>query len=61
MAVGLTVIGFGLSPLVTAPLARNLIATNGVMPTFIQLGIAFTVLILLISTTLKMPQPIGSR
>lgn len=55
LAVGLTVIGFGLSPLITAPIARNLIATVGVMPTFIQLGIAFTLIIVLISLTMKMP------
>lgn len=55
LAVGLTVIGFGLSPLITAPLARNLIATRGVLPTFIILGIAFTLIILLIALTMKMP------
>ena len=55
LAVGLTVVGFGLSPLITAPIARNLIATRGVMPTFILLGIAFTLIILLISLTMKMP------
>jgi MFS family permease len=57
IAVGLTVIGFGLSPLVTAPLARTLIAAYGVRQTFVILGIAFTAIILLISTTLKMPPP----
>jgi len=55
LAVGLTVIGFGLSPLVTAPIARGLITSNGVMPTFVWLGVVFTLLILAISTTLKMP------
>lgn len=55
LAVGTTVIGFGLSPLVTAPLANYLIATYGIQPTFIILGIAFTAIILIISTTLKTP------
>ncbi|MEQ9671992.1 L-lactate MFS transporter [Coleofasciculus sp. G2-EDA-02] len=64
-AVGMTVVGFGLSPLLTAPLAFNLIRGNaqlgipslGIRTTFIILGIAFTAIILVISTTLKMPPP----
>lgn len=63
LAVGLTVIGFGLSPLVTAPLARSAIAAYGLMPTFAILGVAFTAIILAISTQLKVPpkgwQPAG--
>ncbi len=55
LAVGLTVIGFGLSPFVTAPLARNFISGYGVLPTFIIFGIAFMVIILAISSTLKLP------
>jgi MFS family permease len=55
LAVGLTVIGFGLSPLVTAPLARIAIAAYGLMPTFAILGVAFTAIILAISTQLKVP------
>jgi MFS transporter, OFA family, oxalate/formate antiporter len=63
IAVGLTVIGFGLSPLITAPLAKSLIDTYGVRQTFVILGIAFTAIILAISTVLKTPpadwQPAG--
>lgn len=55
LAVGLTVIGFGLSPLITAPLARSAIAAYGLMPTFAILGVAFTAIILAISTQLKVP------
>lgn len=55
IAVGLTVIGFGLSPLVTAPLAQNLIKSGGVRQTFVIFGIAFTAIILAISTTLVTP------
>ncbi len=55
LAVGFTVIGFGLSPLITAPLAVQLIKSNGIPGTFLILGVAFTAIILLISTTLKMP------
>jgi len=58
LAVGLTAIGFGLSPLVTAPLAKGLIAAFGVLPSFAILGISLTGIILVISITLKLP-PVG--
>ncbi|MDV2994251.1 MAG: L-lactate transporter [Chroococcidiopsis sp. SAG 2025] len=57
IAVGLTVIGFGLSPLITAPLAKNLIDAYGVRQTFTILGIAFSVIVVAIATQLKMPPP----
>jgi MFS family permease len=63
LAVGLTVVGFGLSPLITAPLAKSLISSYGVQTTFVILGIVFTAIILSISTTLKFPpkewKPVG--
>lgn len=63
LAVGMTVVGFGLSPLITAPLAITLMNGNsaigipsfGVRGTFVILGIAFTVIILAIASVLKMP------
>jgi MFS transporter, OFA family, oxalate/formate antiporter len=55
LAVGLTIIGFGLSPLITAPLVNHLIAAYTVRPTLRILGIAFVVIILAIATTLKLP------
>ncbi|MGB5963893.1 MAG: OFA family MFS transporter [Coleofasciculaceae cyanobacterium] len=55
LAVGLTVVGFGLSPLITAPLARNLIGNYGVQSSFLILGVAFTAIILAISILLKAP------
>ncbi|WP_413199275.1 OFA family MFS transporter [Nostoc piscinale] len=57
IAVGLTVIGFGLSPLITAPLAKSLIDAYGVRQTFVILGIIFTLIILAIATVLKTPPP----
>lgn len=57
LAVGLTLIGFGLSPLITAPLANSLIDLYDLKPTLRILGIAFTVIILLIAIALKMPPP----
>jgi MFS transporter, OFA family, oxalate/formate antiporter len=63
IAVGLTVIGFGLSPLVTAPLAKSLIDDYGVRQTFVIFGIAFTAIILVVSTLLRTPpkgwKPVG--
>jgi MFS family permease len=55
LALGLTIVGFGLSPLITAPLNNQLIQAFGVRPTLQILGIAFTVIILVISTTMKLP------
>ncbi|MBF2073400.1 MAG: OFA family MFS transporter [Synechococcales cyanobacterium C42_A2020_086] len=55
LAVGLTIIGFGLSPLITAPLANQLIDAYTVRPALRILGIAFMVIIVGIATTLKLP------
>jgi MFS family permease len=57
LAVGATVIGFGLSPLITAPLAKFLIDRFGVQQTFVILGIAFAAIITAISTVLTTPPP----
>jgi nitrate/nitrite transporter NarK len=57
LAVGLTLIGFGLSPLITAPLANSLIDLYDLKPTLRILGIVFTAIILLIAIALKMPPP----
>ncbi|WP_036489381.1 OFA family MFS transporter [Myxosarcina sp. GI1] len=55
LAVGLTIIGFGLSPLVTAPLANSLINAYSVKPTLQILGIVFTLIILAIALVLELP------
>lgn len=55
LAVGLTIIGFGLSPVITAPLAKALIDDYGVQQTLLILGIAFTGIIFSIATMLKLP------
>ena len=55
LAVGLTVLGFGLSPLVTAPLANFAISTYGALPTLGYLGIVFLVLIVLLGLPLRFP------
>ncbi|MBP0010939.1 MULTISPECIES: OFA family MFS transporter [unclassified Roseofilum] len=55
LALGLTIVGFGLSPLITAPLANSLIDAYTVRPTLRILGIAFTAIIFAIAFTLKLP------
>ncbi len=55
LAVGLTVVGFGLSPLVTAPIVSALIETVGPLPTFLYLGLAFLVVLTVLSLPLRFP------
>ncbi len=55
IALGTTVIGFGLSPLITAPLAKSLIDSYGVRQAFVILGIAFAAIIVVIALILKVP------
>ncbi len=54
-AVGLTLLGFGFSAFLTANIAGFLIGTAGVMNTFRIFGIAFVVLIVLLSLPLRFP------
>ena len=56
LAVGLTVTGFGLSPLITAPLAQRLIAALGSRPTLRLFGLAFGAILLLAAWLLR-PAP----
>jgi MFS family permease len=60
LAVGLTVLGFGVSALVMAPLAQALIETHGVLETFFILGMTFLVALVLMSMVLRFP-PAGWR
>ncbi len=58
LAVGLTVMGFGLSPVLTAPLVHYLIDTsgpNGWQTTLMLLGVGFTIILGAIATTLHYP------
>jgi MFS family permease len=57
LAIGLTVVGFGLSPLVTAPLASLLIRQYGIPATFLTLGIAFGLILLSVASCMRMPPP----
>ncbi len=55
LAVGLTLVGFGLSPFITAPLARMFIDLYGPLQTFGIFGAVFLVLIVLLAIPLKFP------
>ncbi|MEJ6950849.1 L-lactate MFS transporter [Natronospora cellulosivora (SeqCode)] len=54
--VGLTLLGYGLSPFLTAPLANLLINNYGPMTTFKILGLAFAVIITILALPLKFPE-----
>jgi MFS transporter, OFA family, oxalate/formate antiporter len=53
--VGMVLMGFGLSPIFTAPLARYLIREAGLSRTFIILGIAFAAVMLVLSFLVHYP------
>ena len=55
LAVGLTVLGFGFSAVLTANIAGFLIGATGVMNTFRMFGIAFIILIVILALPLKFP------
>ncbi|MHB8163951.1 MAG: L-lactate MFS transporter [Methanoregula sp.] len=56
LAVGLTVLGFGFSALITANLAGYFIGSYGVMSTFRIFGIAMIILTVLLALPLKFPK-----
>ncbi|MFZ5945895.1 MAG: L-lactate MFS transporter [Bacillota bacterium] len=57
LVIGLTLLGFGLSPFVTAPIAQWLIDIHGPLPSFRFLGTSFFILISLLSLAFKFPPP----
>lgn len=56
LAVGLILSGFGLSPLVTAPLARWFIDIYGPLQTFKVLGILFLLIISILALPFRFPE-----
>jgi MFS family permease len=55
LAVGLTLLGFGFSAVITANIAGFLIGVSGVMNTFRVFGIAFIILIIVLAIPLRFP------
>ncbi|MGY4706222.1 L-lactate MFS transporter [Candidatus Bipolaricaulota sp. J31] len=56
LAVGLTVMGFGLSALITAPIMNALISAAGPLRTFTVMGLAFLAVLVALSLPLRYPQ-----
>ncbi len=54
--IGLVLLGFGLSPLLTAPIARTLVEQYGVTQTFLVLGVVFGVLLPVLAMPFKYPE-----
>ena len=54
-AVGMVLIGFGLSPLITAPIARYLVEAYGVMRAFLILGVSFGWLLPILAFAFRYP------
>jgi MFS family permease len=55
LAVGLIVAGFGGSALITGKIADVLIPSVGLFPTFLYFGIAFSIILVILSLPLKFP------
>lgn len=55
LVIGVVLMGFGLSPLLTAPLARHLIEIFGVMKSFLILGLSYGIIIPILSYPFKYP------
>lgn len=59
-AIGLTVMGFGLSGLIIAPVMGGLIKSFGPLQTFLYSGIGFLVALIILSLPLSFPPSAGS-
>lgn len=56
LAVGLTLVGFGLSPLITAPIANILILNHGIFKAFRNMGFIFAIVLSLLSLLFQFPK-----
>ncbi|MCX7694343.1 MAG: OFA family MFS transporter [Caloramator sp.] len=56
LALGILLSGFGMSPFVTAPIAKKLIDIYGVFNAFKLLGIAFLIVLIILSLPFKFPK-----
>lgn len=60
LAVGLSLLGFGASAFVTAPVAKTLIQSYGPLPAFGIMGVAFLIVTVILSMPMKFP-PAGYK
>ena len=56
LAVGITLMGFGISPLISAPIANALINKSGVFQAFKDMGFAFALVLGLLSLLFQFPK-----
>lgn len=56
LATGLVLVGFGLSPLITAPIASYLVESQGIKRAFLIIGIAFLIIVPILSLAIKYPE-----
>lgn len=56
LVVGIVLMGFGLSPILTAPLAGFMVQNYGLQDTFMILGLVFGLIISILSMVFKFPQ-----
>ncbi len=59
LAIGLTVMGFGLSGLIVAPVLTSLVEALGPLQTFLYTGLAFLIVLTVLSLTLSLPSGSG--
>lgn len=57
LAVGLSLLGFGASAFVTAPLAKTLIGAYGPLNTFGIMGVAFLIVTVILAMPMRFPAP----
>ena len=57
LAVGLSLLGFGASAFVTAPLAKTLIGSYGPLNTFGLMGVAFLIVTVILAMPMRFPAP----
>lgn len=55
LATGVTILGFGLSPLITAITSAAMIQLYGVLQTFLYLGVVFAIVLIILSLPLRFP------
>jgi MFS family permease len=61
LMVGFVLVGFGLSPFITAPIARHLVESYGIMQSFKMLGISFGVIIALLGYLFRYPDEYDNK
>ena len=56
LAVGLSLLGFGASAFITAPIAKTLVASSGPLNTFMYMGFGFLIITVVLSFFMRFPE-----